>query len=270
MNRSSVMSCRPVVFAAAIAAAGLAVAGCGPHSSSSSGHSSTSSPAASGKAAASASSSSGASSSGLASASAIFPAAVGNTWVYDETLAVGSGTGTGTNRITAVTPTAGGEQVTMTTQSQLPDLPTTKPATVILILHSDGSISYPLAQLGSTAVTIKSGSIIWPSAAQLASGQPYTDQLVMSVTEAGHATTVTANVVVKGAGSATVTVPAGTYQTTLINETLTEQIEGVSVTIEIQNWDANGVGPVKTEVTSIAEGKTTTVSTEELKSFTKG
>ena len=270
MNRSSFMSCRPAVLAAAIAAAALAVAGCGPHSSASSGTTSSSSSAASGKAAANASPTSGTTSSGVASASAIFPAAVGNTWVYDETLATGSGTGTSTNRITAVTPISDGEQVTMSIDSQLPDLPASKPVTVDLIFHSDGSISYPLAQLGSTQVTIKSGSIIWPSAAQLASGQPYTDTLVMSMTLAGHPTTVTANVVVKGAGSATVTVPAGTYQTTVINETMTEHFDGVAVDMEIQNWDASGVGPVKTAVVSTAEGKTTTVSTEELKSFTKG
>jgi hypothetical protein len=270
MSRSNFMSYRPAVLAAAIAAAGLAVAGCGPHSTASSAGTSSSSPASAGKATASASAASGTSNSGLASAYTIFPAAVGNTWVYDETLATGSGTGTGTNRITAVTPVAGGEQVTMTVQSQLPELPASKPATVDLIFHSDGSISYPLAQLGSTAVTIKSGSIIWPSSAQLASGQPYTDKLVMSITENGQPTTVTANVVVKGAGSATVTVPAGTYQTTLIDETLSEQFDGIAVDMQIQNWDASGVGPVKTAVTSTADGKSTIVSTEELKSFTKG
>jgi hypothetical protein len=264
MNRSSFMSHRPAVFAAAVAAAALTVAGCGSHSSSSSGST------ASGNTTASASPNSGTSSSGPVSASTLFPATVGNTWVYDETLAVGSGTGTGTNRITAVTPTPGGERVTMSVDSQLPGLPATKSVAVNLIFHSDGSISYPLAQLGNTQVSIKSGSIIWPSAAQLASGQPYTDTLVMSVTEAGHLTTVTANVVVKGAGSATVTVPAGTYRTTLIEETLTEHFAGVLLDMKIQNWDAHGVGPVKTDVISTAGGKTTTVSTEELKSFTKG
>jgi hypothetical protein len=256
MSPSSFMSYKPAVLAAAIAAAGLAVAGCGPHSTASSAGPASSSPAAAGKA--------------TASAYSIFPAAVGNTWVYDETLATGSGTGTGTNRITAVTPVAGGEQVTMSVQSQLPELPASKIATVDLIFHSDGSISYPLAQLGNTAVTIKSGSIIWPSSAQLASGQPYTDKLVMTITENGQPTTVTANVVVKGAGSATVTVPAGTYQTTLIDETLSEEFDGVAVDTQIQNWDASGVGPVKTAVTSTADGKSTIVSTEELKSFTKG
>src|SRR3984885_7468087 len=169
MSRSSVMPCRPAVLAAAFAAAGLAVAGCGPHSTASSAGTSSSSPAAAGEAAASASAASGTSNSGLAGAYTIFPAAVGNTWVYDETLAAGSGTGTGTNRITAVTPTSGGEQVTMSVASQLPGLPATKPVAVNLVFHSDGSISYPLAQLGSTQVTIKSGSIVWPSAAQLSS-----------------------------------------------------------------------------------------------------
>jgi hypothetical protein len=117
MSRSSFMPYRPAVLAAAIAAAGLAVAGCGPHVTVNSAGTPSSSPAAAGKATASASAASGTSNSGLAGAYTIFPAAVGNTWVYDETLATGSGTGTGTNRITAVTPVAGGEQVTMTSSS---------------------------------------------------------------------------------------------------------------------------------------------------------
>jgi hypothetical protein len=52
-------------------------------------------------------------------------------------------------------------------------------------------------------------------------------------------------VVVKGAGSATVTVPAGTYRTTLIEETwtLTEHFAGVALDMKIQNWDANGSAP---------------------------
>jgi hypothetical protein len=97
-----------------------------------------------------------------------------------------------------------------------------------------------------------------------------TSTIVMSLKEAGQTTTVTANVVVQGAGSATVTVPAGTYQTTLINETINEKFGGIALKLEIQNWDAKGVGPVKSDVISTAGGHSTMVSTQELKSFTKG
>jgi hypothetical protein len=271
MNRSSFTSHRPAVFTAAIVATGLALVGCGPKSSSSSSSGSTSGSTASGKATASASNS-GTSGSGLAADSTLFPATVGNTWVYDEDLGLGTAqTGTSTNRIVAVVPTAGGEQVTMSTSEDLPTVNTTsKPAIETLIFHSDGSISLPLTQLGSTSVTIKSGSIVWPSAAELESGQAHSDTLVMTIDEAGHDTTVTADVVTKGAGPASVTVPAGTYQTTLIDETMTEHFDGIAVNVEIQNWDASGVGPVKTAVISTADGKTSTVSSTELKSFTKG
>ncbi len=266
MNRSSFMSHRPVLFAAAVAAAGLALAACG--SSSSSGATSASS-AASGKATASTSSNSGTSLSGLAAGSTLFPAAVGNTWVYVESLSAEKGTST--NRILSVAPTAGGQKVIMSSSTDVPGLTTdSKPVTEALIFHSDGSISLPLTQLGSSAITIKSGGIVWPSAADVSSGLPKTSTLVMSLKEAGQTTTVTAHVVVQGAGSATVTVPAGTFKTTLINETINEKFAGVTVKMEIQNWDATGVGPVKTDVISTAGGHTTTVSTQELKSFTKG
>ena len=271
MNRSSfptITSRRPAVFAAAIAVAGLVLTACSSGSSSSTTSSSGS--VASGKATASASSASGTSGSGLATGSSLFPAAVGNTWVYDETL-TSAGKGTVTNRITGVAPIAGGERVTMSNSDSLAGVGTaTAPSTITLIYHSDGSISLPLTQLGSTAVKVKSGSVVWPSAAVLASGQPHTDTLVITAAMAGQTITITAHVVVRGAGSATVTVPAGTYQTTLIDENLTSHFQGVTLNTEIQNWDANGVGPVKTAVVTTAGGKTTTVSTQELKSFTKG
>lgn len=56
-----------------------------------------------------------------------------------------------------------------------------------------------------------------------------------------------------------------------MDETISEAVSGVTVTIEVQTWLANGVGPVK----SVASTKTGTsaaqiVSTEELKSFRQG
>jgi hypothetical protein len=225
--------------------------------------------AASGKASAAASSNSGTSLGGLAAGSTLFPAAVGNTWVYVESLSADKGTSA--NRILSVAPTAGGQKVIMGSSTDIPGITTdSKPITETLIFHSDGSISLPLTQLGSSAITIKSGGVVWPSAADVSSGQPKTSTIVMSLKEAGQTTTVTAHVVVQGGGSATVTVPAGTYQTTLINETISEKFGGIAVKMEIQNWDASGVGPVKSDVISTAGGHTTTISKQELKSFTKG
>jgi hypothetical protein len=270
MNRSSFAGFttrKPAVFAATIAAAGLALAACG--GSSGYGAATTSSSAATGKAAASASSNSGTSGNGTVAGSALFPLAVGNTWVYDVTLSAGKGTAT--DRITAVTPISGGQQATMTHSADFPGLTSvSKTTTETVIFHSDGSISIPMTEAGSTAVTIKSGSIIWPSAADLASGQSRTNKLVMTAAAAGQSATITADVVAKGAGSATVTVPAGTYQTTIIDQTITAHFDGITIDMRIQTWDASGVGPVKSEVNSTIGGKTTTVSVEELKSFTKG
>ena len=40
--------------------------------------------------------------------------------------------------------------------------------------------------------------------------------------------------------------------------------------LDIRTWVANGVGPVKSEVSSNAAGWSTIASLQELKSFTKG
>jgi hypothetical protein len=138
-----------------------------------------------------------------------------------------------------------------------------------IIVHSDGSISVPMTTVGDS-FKIKSGSVVWPSAAQLASGQPQHDTLVMTMTMLGHTSTIKAHVVVKGEGTHAVTVPAGSYQATVIDEVMAEKFSGVAITMDIRTWVANGVGPVKTEITSNAAGRTAIVNNEVLKSFTKG
>jgi hypothetical protein len=82
----------------------------------------------------------------------------------------------------------------------------------------------------------------------------------------GQSHTVSTHVTVQGAGTATVTVPAGVYHTTVIDDTLTEKFMGVSLGIRIRTWLAPGTGPVKSQVTTNGA----TVSGEELKSFTRG
>jgi hypothetical protein len=93
----------------------------------------------------------------------------------------------------------------------------------------------------------------------------------LEISAAGHKINVHGHVTVKGEGNQSVTVPAGSYTATLVNETISEAVSGVTVTIEVQTWLANGVGPVK----SVASTKSGTsaaqiVSTEELKSFKQG
>lgn len=267
MNLPSFTSRRPAVAASAavVAAAALILAGCG---SSSSGGSSGGSGAASNSGGSSGSG--GSSLAGASDASAFFPVAVGNAWTY-KTTGFGSGSGSSTNRITAVAPVAGGQRVAMEVKVQLPGSTTPESAShEYFIFHSDGSISIPLTQFGGVTESIESGSVVWPSAAQLASGQPHSSTLVIKVAEAGHKLTIKEHVVVRGDGTASVTVPAGTYQATVIDESMSSKTDGISVDLQVKTWLANGVGPVKSEVLSTDGGKMTISSTQELVSFHKG
>jgi hypothetical protein len=271
MNRSGFLTRTPAATAvlAAAAASGLVLAGCGNSSSATTASTSSS---ASGQPAAAGSASAGPTSNGASSngsgtvGTALFPVTVGNIWVYQEKLNTASGTVT--NKVISVSPAAGGNKVAMKVRDDLPGLHTG--TTSVFLVHSDGSISVPVTQVGSTSVTVKSGSVIWPGSAQLASGQPRHDTLVISVKEDGHTSTVTAHVVVKGEGTQTVRVPAGTYQATLINETMDEKFSGINVGLDIRTWVASGVGPVKSEVSSNAAGRSVIASVQVLKSFTKG
>ena len=255
MNRRRSTSRLSASCGVLLAVTGLALAGCGSGSSpsaSSSSSSPASSPAAAG---AGTGTSSGASFTGTP----LFPVAVGNTWVYQVTTA-GIPGGTAVDKVTAVMPAAGGNQVTTTHEFHGTTVRET------LLFGSNGTISMPLPSLGSSTFKIRSGGIVWPSHAQILSGQPYSSTAKASVTIAGQTRNISTHVTVQGAGSATVTVPAGTYHTTVIDDTLTEKLMGVSVSIRIRTWLAPGVGPVKSQVTT--DG--TTVSGEALKSFTKG
>jgi hypothetical protein len=271
---------RPVVITrthatgilAAAAASGLILTGCGSTSGSTA---SSSSGQSTGSTASAAPASSGPASSGSAGsvstgsgAAAFFPLAVGNKWVYVDKLSAEQGTVT--NQVISVTPVASGSKVIMKDREDLGGgAPNT--STSAVIVHSDGSISVPMTTVGGS-FKVKSGSVIWPSAAQLASGQAHHDTLVMTMTMTmpGHTSTIRTHVVVRGEGTHAVTVPAGTYQATIIDEVMSEKFSGIAIVMDIRTWVANGVGPVKTEMTSNAAGKTAIVNDQELRSFTKG
>lgn len=249
------------VRAAAGVAAGLLLAGCATSSSSPSAPPSGPSGTLSGTPSAP-------QGSGGGIGTTLFPITVGDTWVYNETLA-GHQAGTLTNMIAAATPYSGGQKVMITTHSDIAGLPTT-PTTLTYLFHPDGSIQVPYAQVGNNAVTIKSGGIVWPPAAQLASGQPRTSVLTVQIKAAGQDITAQAHVTVQGAGTQSVTVPAGSYQATVVQETITEHFAGIGVTIEVRTWLASGVGPVKSVVSTKSGSISEVVSTQVLKSFTKG
>lgn len=202
MNRPGFTTRTPAVgVLAAAAASGLVLAGCGSTSgstASSSSSQSTASPSGAGPA----SSGPASSLSTGSGATAFFPLAVGNKWVYVDKLS--GEQGTVTDQVTSVTPVASGSKVIMKNRDDLGAAANTNSSAIIV--HSDGSISVPMTTVGDS-FKIKSGSVVWPSAAQLASGQPQHDTLVMTMTMLGHTSTIKAHVVVKGEGTHAVTVP---------------------------------------------------------------
>lgn len=246
----------------ALAVAGLLVAGCGSPTGSTSGlaggakgHPSATSPASS--------------AAGLSD----FPVAVGNTWVFRNTLLGG----TVTQKITAVTPVADGTKVL---ETNTVDFPGNSPgrATYTYVFHPDGSITYPPAQFAF--LTPVQGAITWPDPSGLASGQPYRTTTTVQITVSpGLTGDETAHFTVQGAGSASVTVPAGTYRATVVDLTMAVDENGKPTSYGTRIWLADGIGPVQYEYTSVGPGgPSAPVITEgptgpvdlKLQSFTKG
>ena len=153
-------------------------------------------------------------------------------------------------------------------------LGTTSHSTAYFIFHSDGSISYPFSQFNAgnstTPVKLISGGLLWPSAAELASGRIYHGALRIQYSVAGKQAKITSHVTVRSGGTATVTVPAGTNSATIVAMTMTETVEGFAVSIEVKTWLASSVGPVQSEAITTEAGTSHVVSKEQLISFTKG
>jgi hypothetical protein len=264
MNRLSIPSApRAAAVAACLATAALALAACG-GSSNSGGSNAGSGTSPSSHASSPSSKSSGSGNSGSGSSTTVsslavpFPIAVGDTWTYRQTI---GGTEVTTNKITAVVPTAGGEKVYM--------------GHIYYVFHSDGSITLPFSQFGQTGsstATIKliSGTLEWPPASVIDSGQPTTSTLVISYDLSGQKLTATAHITVKGEGTQSVTVPAGSYNATILNMDEAFTLEGHTEAIDIKTWVASGVGPVQTEVSLDVTGTPTLTSKTELVSFKQG
>ena len=77
----------------------------------------------------------------------------------------------------------------------------------------------------------------------------------------------TERVTITNVGPATITVPAGTYQATLLEQTATDSSGGRDV---VKSWVVNGIGQVKTVTTVTVKGVRQVSSVETLTSFTKG
>jgi hypothetical protein len=254
---------RTGVAATAVGLAALALAACGGSHPSAAGSSSTP--------ASSHSSSSPGSTTAVSANSVPFPVGVGDTWTFSTSGAAGM-TGTSVNKMVAVTPVSGGDQVTM--DGTITTAGTTTTSTAYYIFHSDGSITLPFSQFntGSTTSDLKllSGTLEWPSASALASGQTSTSTLQIQFSVNGQTQNVTATIVVKGAGSQSVTVPAGSYNATVVDMTMSETFESIPVSETVTTWLAPGVGPVKSEVAVDENGTSTVAGTQVLTSFTQG
>ena len=187
---------------------------------------------------------------GFARANSIpFPVAVGNTWIYQTK--AGGQTGRTTNTIVRAEPGSAGYQVTVSSTTDVGGSAST--VVPVYTFYTNGTIGYPVPPVSGVPVT---GSIRWPDAAGLASGQVYHSVLRV---QGGNA-----DVTVQGAGTTSVSVPAGTYRTSVVKTTITANGQAIELTV----WIAQGTGPVKTEVLIRAAGGTG-LTTNELVSFTK-
>ena len=179
-----------------------------------------------------------------------FPVAVGNTWVYQTT--AGGQSGRTTNRIVGAGPGSAGYRVTVSSTTDVGGSATT--VVPVYTFYPNGTIGYPVPPV--SGVPVAGRDIRWPDTAALASGKVYHSVLPI---QGGNA-----DVTVQGTGTTSVSVPAGTYQASVVKTTISAQGQTIEVTI----WIAQGTGPVKTEVLIRAPGGTG-LTTNELLSFTK-
>ena len=263
-------------LAVGAAAASLVLTGCGkttgaaaagPASTAATSGATTSGGGSTASASAAATSSASQSSVVVSSGALPFPTTVGDSWTYNNT----NGT-TSENKIASATQVAAGQQVTMDTTFK--DNGTTTHDSYEYIIEPNGQIALPTSQFApsSSGATFKviSGGIFWPSAAQLASGQPVHTTLTMEFTIAGKTQTITEHITSQGQGTQSVTVPAGTYSASVVNVQESATIEGYNTTLDDKTWLASGVGPVQSELIDIDGGKTSIANKEELTSFVKG
>ena len=201
----------------------------------------------------------------VANGSIPFPIAVGNTWIYQTVSSINNEHGLVTNKVVSVTPIADGHQATMSSKVVLGHSTTTTQQNYIF--YNDGRIGYPVNQTG---VSVAGSGVLWPNAAQAASGQAFHSVLRIKLGNSGAGPYEVADVTVQGGGTQSVTVPAGTYQATLVNMTMVMKVGNFITTAVLKTWSAPGTGPVKTDELIETAGKTTLTTTEELLTFTKG
>ena len=203
---------------------------------------------------------SGASGGTPAIASTVIPAQLGDTWVYAVNSSV-LGKGTETNRISAVTPVAGGQRATLSSSLRLAASKEPFKFASDFIAGADGSIKF--ASTSFMGAKLASANVNWPSPAALTQGRPR----ISTVTGSFLGVKTTERVAVTEVGPATITVPAGSYQATLLEQTVADRSGNRDV---VKSWVVNGIGEVKSQTTVIVRGQHEVSNVEALTSFTKG
>ena len=255
-------SARAVLAGAAV----ITLAGCGasantaPVSSASSPAARTSSPAGTAQVTASAAATSPANSF-VPAGSTRFPVAVGDTWVYETVSTINNAHALLTKKVLTVTPVPGGHQVTMSSTLT----PGPAPTLETYLFYANGQIGFPVNEPHGVSVVSSTG-VTWPDAAGLASGRAYQSVLRIRLSSGQYET---ANVTVQGGGTASVTVPAGTYQATLVTMAMVTKVGRFATTAVVRVWTAPGTGPVKSEDVIVTGGKAQLTTTEALLSFGK-
>jgi hypothetical protein len=192
-----------------------------------------------------------------------FPIAVGNTWVYETVAAINNAHSVVIKRVMSVAPVPGGHQVAMS--AMVRQGPAQKTTQEYYVFYANGQTGFPVHEPNGFSV-VSSNGVLWPDAAGLASGRAYHSVLTARL---GDGRYETADVTVQGGGTSSVTVPAGTYQASLVTMTMVMMIGRFTSTTVVKVWTAPDAGPVKSEQFITAGGKTQLTTTEALLSFTK-
>jgi len=167
-----------------------------------------------------------------------------------------------TKKVVDVTPVPGGHRVTMSDSVG----PAAADNTLEhYLFFGNGQIGFPVHEAHGVSV-VSSNGVIWPDAAGMASGRPYHSVLNIKLSSG---TSETADVTVQGGGTQSVSVPAGTFQATLVTMYIVTKVGSLYSIASLKVWTAPGTGPVKTEQVVKAGDKTQLITTSTLLTFTK-
>jgi hypothetical protein len=195
--------------------------------------------------------------------------AVGDIWTYTVEIAGQPLPFVLVKKITGITPVSGGQRVSMAITYSVDGI--SKTIHQDYLFGTDGSISFPPGPIPSPMSPASAGNVIVPPLSVVNSARPVTWTVKMPPLKlAGHKVTGKTRITVQGGGTASVTVPAGTYRVTVVNMTVTATSSWVDKPIVMvqRMWFAPHVGEVGEELIAASSGSGHVLSTEKLQSFT--